>query len=243
MQITGAKSNLLVPVPTTFFVAMGGPGFEPKPTILVFSTSGIEGGLKKIKDKATVHQAFYTNANEPSALLSAHPSAQAIWIADPEIVLPKHRQLSQQVVEYVRDGGTAIIGGFFTSFVRPDDFNYWLRDAWNLPWEFGQYERTTVIFQNSANGRPHSHWRNGMPAAYSSKAVFLKNVAPYDAWYVSSSGSMSESLVFGPSPVEEQTSVAFAEVGNGWLGYTGDVNNEDGTTAAVLAMMGLNIDD
>ncbi|ROV92283.1 hypothetical protein VSDG_07237 [Cytospora chrysosperma] len=76
---------------------------------------------------------------------------------DPEIVLPKHRQLSQQVIEYVRNGGTAVIGGFFTRFLRPDDLNRWLRDAWNLPWEFGQYERTTVIFQNSASGRPHSH--------------------------------------------------------------------------------------
>lgn len=216
---------------------------EPKPIILVFSTSGLEGGLKKIKDKATVHQAFYTNANEPAKLLSEHPSAQAIWIADPEIVLPNNKQLSQQVVDYVRGGGTAIIGGYFTSFVRPDDFNKWMRESWGLPWEFGQYERTTVVFHNSAIGRPHSHWRYGMPAAYSSKAVFLKKVAPYDAWYMSMSESMSESLVFAPSPVEQQTSVAFAEVGNGWLGYTGDVNNEDGTNAAVLAMMGLNIDE
>lgn len=222
---------------------MAGLESEPKPTILVFSTSGLEGGLKKISEKATVHQAYYNNRNAPTTLLSAHPSAQAIWIADPEIVLPEYKQLSQQVVEYVRNGGTAVLGAFFTSGVRPNDFDKWIKKAWGLPWEFGQYQRTTVIFQNSANGPPHSHWRNGMPAAYSSKAVFLKNVAPNESWYASPPGSTSESVVFGPTPVKEQTSVAFAKVGNGWLGYTGDVNDEDGTRAAVLAMMGLNVDE
>ena len=112
-----------------------------------------------------------------------------------------------------------------------------------MPWKFGQYFRTTVVLQGSANGRGHRDWRNGLPAAYSSKAVFLRNVAPSDAWYVSPPGSMSESLVLGPEPVNEETSVAFAKVGDGWLGYTGDVNDEEGTHAAVLAMMGLNTDD
>ncbi|KAI0532854.1 hypothetical protein GGR58DRAFT_506977 [Xylaria digitata] len=72
-----------------------------------------------------------------------------------------------------------------------------------------------------------------------SKALFFKNVSPSDSLYASPEGVRSESVVFGPVPVEAQTSVAFAKCGQGWLGYTGGVNNEAGTVEALLAMMGL----
>lgn len=215
-----------------------------RPTILVFSQNGIDGGLKKMKEKANVLQAYYSKPGEPAALLEAHPSARAIWIVDPQITTSKYAALSRQVVDYVRNGGTAILGGFFTSFVRPNDFDKWIRTAWGLPWMSGQYERTTVVFQNSATGRRDAgqRWRDDLVAAYSSKAVFLKGVAAEDSWYSSPQDARSESFVFGPVPVEAQTAVAFAKVGSGHLGYTGDVNNEEGTTLAVLAMMGLNVD-
>jgi len=75
--------------------------------------------------------------------------------------------------------------------------------------------------------------------SYSSKALFLKNVSPSDSLYASPPGAKSESVVFGPVPVEAQTSIAFGKCGQGWLAYTGDVNHEEGTAQAVLAMMNL----
>ncbi|KAI0012996.1 hypothetical protein F4779DRAFT_614157 [Xylariaceae sp. FL0662B] len=104
----------------------------------------------------------------------------------------------------------------------------------------GTYETTTVVFQSSAIG-PRQFWRDGLAAAYSQKGVFLKNVDAKDSWYASPPGSVSESRVFGPVSVEAQTSVAFGKVGQGWLGWTGDIHNGDETAAAVLAMMGLNV--
>lgn len=221
---------------------------DNKPTILVFSTSGLEGGLKKMKEKATVLQAYYNKPGECAALLDAFPSARALWIVDPDISLPLYHALSGQVVDYVRHGGTAILGGFFSSLVQPLVFDEWMRRAWDLPWRSGQYERTTVVLQRGAAGRGTGRgtgpgWRNGLLESYSCKAVFLKDVASEgDSWYMSPPGAKSESLVFGPVPVESQTAVAFAKVGQGWLGYTGDINNDTGTTAAVLAMMGLNVE-
>lgn len=44
-----------------------------KPTVLVFSQSGIDGGLKLIKEKAAVHQACCSKPGEPAALLRACP--------------------------------------------------------------------------------------------------------------------------------------------------------------------------
>ena len=47
-------------------------------------------------------------------------------------------------------------------------------------------------------------------------------------------------MVFGPESVDTTTCpVAMANVGEGKLGYVGDVNGEHGSTLVVLAMSGL----
>ncbi|KAJ2996586.1 hypothetical protein NUW58_g925 [Xylaria curta] len=210
-----------------------------KPNILIFCNGELEGGLKKMKEKANVHQASYNVPGEPSSLLQRFPSARAIWIVDPNIVEPQNSELSRQVVEYVKSrGGVAIMGGFFSSFIRPSDLNRWLSQSWGMPWRVGQYERTTVLLQDSHVGL-EAATRARIPASYSSKALFLEEVAPSDSLYASPEGARSESFVFGPVPVKAQTSIAFGKCGLGWLGYTGDVNNEEGTAEALLAMMGL----
>ncbi|KAI1302028.1 hypothetical protein F5Y03DRAFT_362537 [Xylaria venustula] len=210
-----------------------------KPDILVFCDGGLEGGLKKMKEKANVHQASYRVLGEPANLLHQFPSARAIWIVDADIVQNRHRELSHQVVEYVKNrGGIVVLGGFFSSTVRPNDLDQYLGQAWGMPWRSGQYERTTVLLQDSHVGLD-ANTRARLAASYSSKALFLKNVSSSDSLYASPEGARSESMVFGPVPVEAQTSVAFGKCGQGWLGYTGDVNHEEGTAEAVLAMMGL----
>lgn len=119
----------------TFLIDMSLSATATKPTVLVFSQSGLEGGLKKPCEKATVLQAHYNKPGEPAALLNAHLTARAIWIADPNIVLPAHNALSRQVVNYVRRGGaTIVLGGYFSSLIAPPDFDKWMRDAWGLPW-------------------------------------------------------------------------------------------------------------
>ncbi|OTB12322.1 hypothetical protein K445DRAFT_66416 [Daldinia sp. EC12] len=213
---------------------------ETKPTILVFCRGELGGGLKKIKEKANVYQASFLKHDAPAKLLSEHPSARAIWIVDPDITTRKFKDLSSKVVNYVRDGGIVILGGFFSMGIGPIEFDKWMRNVWNLPWRYGQYETTTVVFQSSAVG-PRKFWRDGLVAAYSQKGVFLKNVSPAASWYASPPGSTSESSVFGPVPIQAQTSVAFEKVGKGWLGWTGDINHEEETSAAVRAMMGLNM--
>ncbi|KAI0108364.1 major facilitator superfamily domain-containing protein [Daldinia grandis] len=212
---------------------------DTKPTILVFCRGEIEGGLKKIKEKASVYQASYLKRNAPVKLLSEHLSAQAIWIVDPDIATPKYKDLSRKVVNYARNGGIVILGGFFSTLVTPPDFDKWMKDVWDLPWRYGQYETTTVVFQSSAVG-PRKFWQDGLVAAYTQKGVFLENVSPADSWYASPPGSTSESRVFGPVPIQAQTSIAFGRVGGGWLGWTGDIRNTEETAAAVQAMMGLN---
>ena len=81
---------------------------------------------------------------------------------------------------------------------------------------------------------------SSLPNSYSQKAVFLKNVASDDSMYRPSSDSVTQSRVFLPAPANpNETAVAFAKVGEGRLGYIGDVNNEQGSQAVLLSMLEL----
>ena len=79
-----------------------------------------------------------------------------------------------------------------------------------------------------------------MPDSYSQKAVFLSHVASNDSVYRPSSESVTQSSVFLPGPSNpNQAAVAFTKVGEGWLGYLGDVNNEQGSQAVIHSMLEL----
>jgi hypothetical protein len=81
---------------------------------------------------------------------------------------------------------------------------------------------------------------SSLPNRYSQKAVFLAHVASDDSVYHPSSDSVTQSRVFLPEPSNQnETAVAFTRVGEGWLGYIGDVNNEQGSQAVIHSMLEL----
>lgn len=81
---------------------------------------------------------------------------------------------------------------------------------------------------------------SSLPNKYSQKAVFLKNVASDDSVYRPSSDSLTQSLVFAPELANpNETAVAFKKVGEGWISYIGDVNNERGSQAVILSILEL----
>ncbi|KAI9716442.1 MAG: hypothetical protein M1812_005337 [Candelaria pacifica] len=187
--------------------------------------------------KATIKRAVKP---QPALTYLTNNTPSAIIVTDPAIVKSKAttNAVRDKVIEYARGGGIVVLATLFSSFVRPDDLSNWFRTSWDLPWESGDYHRTTVHLDSECRMRQLN--QTVLPEEYSQKAVFLKNVAKDDAVYLPSANSRIESMVFAPSPVEcEQTPVVFAKIGEGWLGYIGDVNNESGSQAVVLAMCGL----
>lgn len=81
---------------------------------------------------------------------------------------------------------------------------------------------------------------SSLPTRYSQKAVFLAHVASDDSVYRPSSDSVTQSRVFTPEPANQnEVAVAFTKVGEGWLGYIGDVNNEQGSQAVIHSMLEL----
>jgi hypothetical protein len=72
------------------------------------------------------------------------------------------------------------------------------------------------------------------------KTVHLKGIAPETIVYGSTSQSLTQSMVFAPSPVDlSEAPVVYTRVEQGFLGYIGDVNGEDESTNVILSMLGL----
>ena len=65
------------------------------------------------------------------------------------------------------------------------------------------------------------------------KAVHVQGAAIEDMVYITTSDSKIQSHVFRPDSAHnpEQAPVLFTAFGNGYIGYVGDVNQEEGTTA------------
>ncbi|KAH8655618.1 triacylglycerol lipase [Xylariales sp. PMI_506] len=216
-----------------------------KPDIFVFSLGSAQQQslmqevhsslMSALANKYSLQRA--NNAEEALGLLEQNDQPRGVLVTDPGIVASKNLALSRKLSDYVRNGGRLVFGGVFSGEIRPNELGKYMKEKWDLPWEAGSYHRTTLYLNEQVANRPTS----GLPSSYSQKAVFLKHVDPDTAWYVATDRSVVESLV--PLPGSEidllETAVAFASVGDGWIGYVGDVNAEAETDTVILAMFDL----
>ncbi|KAI4865392.1 hypothetical protein F4820DRAFT_420307 [Hypoxylon rubiginosum] len=213
-----------------------------KPRILLVSLNlasffdGMYGSLlSQLSSKANVQRV--KKAESAIRLLSEDPRPAAVLITDEALTLKENARVWEAVLQYVRQGGTSVAMGHFSSFVKPNKMKPFFSKA-GLPWESAAYHRTTVVLNREAVG---DSLAAHLPPKYSQKALFIKNVVPADAWYVTDEDSVIESHVFAPTGahVVGESPVVLARVENGKLGYMGDVNAEAGSTDVVLAMCGL----
>ncbi|KAI7918142.1 hypothetical protein M0657_006644 [Pyricularia oryzae] len=92
-----------------------------------------------------------------------------------------------------------------------------------LPWTMASYTRETVKLRRRA---VPDDIAGRLSSAHIQKALFLGNVNEADAWY-------------GRGENHPEAAVEFTKVGNGKLGYVGDVNGEDVSDTVIMAMCGL----
>lgn len=212
----------------------------PKPVVLLISLrlqpffdEQYKGFIDQLFEKATINRVCKP---APALRVLSEDPPSAVLLTD-EALTHKYSRVWDKVLEYVRSGGTAVCMGHFSSFTRPLNILPFFQRA-GLPWESGDYHRTTVVLNKNAT--PSNIWPF-LEESYSQKALFLKNVAEPDAWYRPNEESVIESHVFPPDKIRnlDQVPVAFGKIGDGRLGYVGDVNAEEGSHLAVLAMCGL----
>ncbi|KAJ8093472.1 hypothetical protein PM082_020329 [Marasmius tenuissimus] len=152
------------------------------------------------------------------------PNLAGVFIADAGITQTKHDlKLSSPLAEYVKHGGLVVYGGAFSSFVKVPEMASYFNRVWNLPWKSGSYTRETLKLNKNQDTVALNP---SLPASFSCKALFLKDVAR--------DGSMYSSRYN-----DSESPVVHVKFGNGYLGYVGDVNGQEETTPVVLSMLGL----
>jgi hypothetical protein len=216
-----------------------------KPTVFLLSLDHLEyfdsmydNLITQLSNKANVQRAKksdaavrYLSSNTPAAIIATDP-AVAKSNAHPDVL--------QLLQSYVANGGHLIFACQFSSFITPPQMNSFWTTTFSKPWTFGDYHRTDVHLQAQTATALGAAVSTRLPQMYSQKAVFLKNVRPAEALYGPTPDSRTQSAVFPPGSVDQsQIPVVWAQVGQGWLGYVGDVNGEKGSDAVVLAMCGL----
>ena len=196
---------------------------------------------KVLRKKASLTEVF-----DPQAAiqgLSATPRPDAVLVSDAAITSEENLDVLTALVAYARAGGTVVLGMQFSNHL-PLDRSRAFFTRWGLPqWGPGSYHRTTFV-PNPA-GVPTPLDSHALLPSYSMKAVHIKGAARGDAVYLPTASSRVESHVFAPSRITgaqaEESPALFARVGQGHLGYTGDVNGEQGTTRLLLEMCGVKV--
>ncbi|KAI1212739.1 uncharacterized protein F4807DRAFT_348150 [Annulohypoxylon truncatum] len=172
--------------------------------------------ISRITAKAKIDRA--TTQKAALDMLTQNPPPSIIFVTDAGVV--NLMKVWERIIDCLRGGSTVVLAACFSSFVNAGQFNRCFGKI-GLPWKRGDYYRTNVSLRPRA---VDDRLKEQLLPAYSQKALYVKGVARSDVWYAGE---------------KDEVAVAFTKVGNGMLGYVGDVNGEDGSEAVVLAMLGL----
>ena len=191
--------------------------------------------LTALRSRAKVGQA---DTKESALQNLARPDLIGVFVTDPAITDKKYANVLSRLVEYAKTGGTVVIGGTFSTFVRGADNDAFFKKAWGLNWKTGSYHRTTFSLNPS---RPERLSEGpSLASSYSMKTVHLKGISPETVVYGPTATSRTQSMVFAPSAVDlSEAPVVYSPMGQGFLGYIGDVNGEKDSTNVILSMLGL----
>lgn len=190
--------------------------------------------LTKVKGRFRCNESDFTNATDVFA--GGKPSV--VLAVDGVLSVKQHGVLVQQLAQYTQDGGTVIFCCLFSNFCRPNDMCR-LFTRFGLQWKSGDYHRTTFalneVFQPIFGNQLYST----LKSSYCVKALHVNHVHYNARVYSPAPTSTTQSHVFPAASVDQSQSPAvFTRCGHGYLGYLGDVNNEEGSQALLMAMLG-----
>ncbi|CAH0044316.1 unnamed protein product [Clonostachys solani] len=174
--------------------------------------------------------------------LTNEPPPRAVIVTDPALIKHEALLVRSHVFRYIRNGGTGIFMGHFAASVNPPDLQNFFNQI-DLPWEAGSYKRLTHRLTHTLNpqGWEPSPGAVELPAQYTQKALFVKNVRPTHALYQTTPNSPAETQDIAPEILHNpnEAAVAVATVGDGIAAYLGDLNGEPEMTTITLALCGL----
>ncbi len=107
--------------------------------------------------------------------------------------------MAQKLVEFVKKGGSAVLGGQFSNHISDNKFDILIK-KFGLDWQYGSYFRST-FFTNASNELVQKN--PSLPKSYSMKTLHVKNITPEMAVYVATEDSRLTSMVYDPVKVSE----------------------------------------
>lgn len=156
---------------------------------------------------------------------------KAILLVHGELCNPEYRDLIDRVISYAKDGGSVIMCLNFASFMQFPEFSPTFNEGFGLSWKLGGYTRETYALNDVFK----DYFKNRLQAAYSQKALHIRNSSRHCQVYVETEEMMAEMH----SSYTPQSPVIFERyTDTGFIGYIGDVNNEEGSQAVLLGMLG-----
>lgn len=218
-------------------------GSEQRPRVLVISivyVSWIEElytfMLDAIRSKAELHHA--TESLDAFIKLSSRPPPNAVIVTDEAVTIEKYAPLRNGVLQYIREGGTAIFTCLFSCFLPRFYFNRFFQ--WTgLNWRW-KSPRDVRMFLNK--GFVPEAIVGRLPKNFMQTAVLVDNVDPEDLWYQNLGDWLLQRTVLGNKVLyipTNETAAALGRVGEGKIGYVSDIVLGNGSLNIVLAMCGI----
>ncbi|KAF2667897.1 hypothetical protein BT63DRAFT_457198 [Microthyrium microscopicum] len=161
---------------------------------------------------------------------------KAVILIDVEVRY--HAELMNALVAYANSGCMVIYlkGLFNVRLVDVKPFS----GRFNLPWDIAAYLRSGYVVNPACR---HAFQIVSLAPRYNIKACLLKDVDEADKLYVLEPGARYQSLPLqGTGQLgheltgETYTPAALGAVGEGYIAYFGDVNSENETFIAVVAL-------
>jgi hypothetical protein len=183
---------------------------------------------------------FSTMTMTTEAAAIDHLSTTTLQVAlavDAGIAMRANEELLYQLTCWVKAGGTLILACLFSRLVKPV-YHTWLYEMFQLPWIPGDCFRTTFSLnpRMKATFGPKNY--STLKPLYSMRSQNLRNVSVEEQVYAPTISSRVESFIFPPDQVDiEECPAAFTKCGEGFVGYIGDVNGEQGSQSLLIAMI------
>lgn len=181
-----------------------------------------------------------TSIGEAIKALSASPPPSAVLVIDAAISKESYKTVLKRLIQYAQAGGRVVLACQFGNELEHAETEPFFR-KWGLPWSFGSYFRSTYALNPA--GTPSLLNAANLFPQYSMNTKSLRNLRTDEAVYVLTSESYMETTIHAPHPFGPECTrnspVVLGRVGEGWLGFVGDVNSEQETTHAVLEMCGV----
>ncbi|GAA5912909.1 hypothetical protein JCM6882_009510 [Rhodosporidiobolus microsporus] len=213
------------------------------------STTDHASWCKPLLDSLTIPfsrtYALATKASQALAILDHPVPPKSILCTSAAIADASNTNLRSKMRQYIEKGGRLVLGGPLPSSLNTTQMHTVFADFGAPEWKRGKYFRTTHTL---SLGHPlyqalpgNSVARAALPQSYSCKASLVDNVAQADALYQTVEGAEHQSPV--PSMRHDvktgEVAVAVKRVGEGWLAWIGDVNQEQGSNSVTLFLLGM----